>query len=307
MKKTKIFTLDINKFEPAIRELTAPLLYSYADKIGAEVVEITEDKFPGWPVIMNKLQIYELGRATSRCVCGEFFGPWRVWDDGDSPYNCPKCGVCCDRFSDVPPSDWNIFFDADCLIHPEFFDPTEQIGKDTVLFNGKDMANIRFTYDQYFRRDGRNLGACSWFFVCSDQTLDLVRPPDDQTPEELASKIRITVQEANAAVKTGPSLADDYTLSRNIARFGLKHDTLIDICGKLGWRTQEGRPHNPFLWHMYSVTNEEKLFRMVNLLSTPQDQAVFDFKYRDRPVGNGWGLMSQRQAQEFKEKWGLKW
>jgi len=306
LRKT-IFTLDLNKFEPAIRELTAPLLYHYAEKIGAEVVEITEDKFPGYPAIQNKLQIYELARATSRCTCGELFGPWKVWDDGDHPYNCPKCETCCDRFSYFPASDWSIFFDADCLISPEMFDPTEHIRKDTVLFNGKDMSGIRFKVDDYFRRDGRFIGACSWFVVCSNQTLDLWRPLDDLTLEEASANIKITVQEFNAAEKSGPSLLDDYTLSRNIARFGLKHETLIDICGRLGWRTPQGQPFNPFLWHQYSVTVEEKLFRMVNLLSTPQDQPVFDFKNRQQPVGNGWGLMSQKQAQDFKDKWGLKW
>ena len=93
VKKT-IYTLNIGDYAPEICALTYPLIQAYARKIGADFHVIRERKFPEWPIVYEKLQIYELGR---------------------------KHG-----------NDWNIFVDSDTLINPEMFDVTEHLHKDTV-------------------------------------------------------------------------------------------------------------------------------------------------------------------------------
>ena len=109
-----------NNYAPEITELTYPLIKHYAEKIGADFYTITERKFPNMPPVYEKMQIYDLGKKME--------------------------------------NDWNIYIDSDALVHPDFFDVTNFIKKDTVVHNGADMANNRWRYDKYFIRDGRNIG-----------------------------------------------------------------------------------------------------------------------------------------------------
>jgi hypothetical protein len=256
-----VYTLDIDNYQPAIKALTFPLMKAYCDKIGAVFHPITERKFPNWPIVYEKLQIFELGKTD--------------WFD---------CGI----------ADWNIFFDADALISPEMFDPTDHISKDTVLFNGKDMSGIRWKADQYFRRDGRWIGACNWFACASDWCLDLWRPLEDLTLEEALQNIHITIQEHNSGMFRDNHLIDDYTLSRNISRYGLRHDTLIEICGRMGWKNpQTGVGHSPYLFHLYAINEVNKINRMLDVLSKPLEQG-------------GWALMSAKDVLDFKHAWKLQ-
>lgn len=268
-----VYTLDINNYQPAIKALTFPLMKAYADKIGAVFYPITERKFPDFPIVYEKLQIFELGKglADSSGVPGTYMGP----------------------------PDWNIFFDADALINPEMFDPTVNLDPATVLFNGKDMSQIRFRPDQYFRRDGRYIGACNWFACASSLCLDLWRPLDDLTLTEAIQNINVTVQENNSGMFRDNHLIDDYTLSRNISKFGLHHDTLMSICGRMGIRDQVGRDVNPFCWHIYACTEEEKLNKMLALLSTPQNQQADIGGARP---WNGWQLMTADDVAQFRAR-----
>ncbi len=206
-----VFTLSIDDYAPSVVSMTRPFLTVYAEKIGAELREITERKWPHWPVVYEKLQIHELGRAY----------------------------------------DWSIYFDGDALIHPDLFDVTTVIGKDTVMQNAKDMAGNRFACDQYFLRDGRHIGACNWFTVASDWCLDLWRPSDEE-PENVISRIHAISQERKAGI-TDDHLVDDYMLSQNIARFGLKHRTLQSVL------TDLGRSGDEYFWHCYTMSTVEKV------------------------------------------------
>jgi hypothetical protein len=286
IKKT-IYTLRVNEYAPEICSLTMPLMQAYAEKIGADLVTITERLRPEWPITIEKFQVAPLSRAR-----------------GD---------------------DWAIFMDADTLVNPECPDFTNFLPKDTVAHNGKDLANVRWKYDHYFRRDGRNYGSCTWLVIASDWTVeDLWRLPD-QTPEEAFSNIYITVGEHNSGQCKRDHLIDDYTLSRNIARFGLKATTLVDICGELGWKNPDGRGANPHLFHLYSITEEEKIRRMLGILSTPQNTPAFPFGIKGEvigsnagpvlrtpkgqiipAVGGGWALMDPDNAVELAKKWGIK-
>ena len=253
-KKT-VFTLNIGDYAPEICALTYPLMRAYARKIGAEFTVIRERKFPDWPVVYEKLQIYELGQE----------------------------------------NDWNFFIDGDALVHPEMFDVTEHLEKNTVCHNGTDMATIRWRYDQYFRRDGRHIGSCNWFTVGSDWCFNMWRPLDDLTLEEASQNISITVGERNSGLCSTEHLIDDYTLSRNIARFGLKVETVASICAKLGWRGPGGQAISPFLFHKYTISDEQKMEEMLVLLSTPIGQPS--------PVGAGWGVLTPEAANRHREEW----
>ena len=218
--KKTLFVLNVDNYAPEITKLTYPLLRYYADKIGANFYEITERKFTDWPVTYEKLQIYELGK---------------------------KMG-----------NDWNIYIDSDALIHPETLDWTVYMNKDTIAHNGNDMANIRWKYDEYFLRDGRHFGSCNWFAIASDWCLDLWKPLDISLQKALSS-IYPTVDELNTVI-TPEHLIDDYALSRNIARYGLKTTTLKAIQDKVGL------PDAYFHWHIYTEPVKEKVARMKKVI-----------------------------------------
>jgi hypothetical protein len=220
IKKT-IFTLNVNGYAPGITDLTFPMIKHYAKKIGADFHIIKERKFQDWPITYEKLQIYELAKEMQ--------------------------------------NDWNIYIDADTLIHPDFMDITNHIPKDTVAHNGCDTADNRWRYDRFFHRDGRHIGSCNWFAVASDWCIELWKPLEDLTMEEAIANIFPTVNELNTVVSPD-HLIDDYTLSRNIAKHGLKFITFRQILKDLGY-------DNPgFLWHQYTIPIDEKVERMKEVL-----------------------------------------
>jgi len=216
--KKTLFTLNVDGYAPEITALTYPLFKRYAHKIGADFQVITDRKYPSLPPVYEKLQIYELGQY----------------------------------------SDWNIYIDSDALVHPDLFDVTEFIGKDTVIHNGADLANNRWKYDKYFRRDGRHIGSCNWFTIASDWCIDLWHPLDDITYEQALLNIFPIQVELNSVI-TREHLIDDYILSRNISRFGLKFKTLLDMMKELG-------DTGNYLWHQYTMTTEEKVMQMRGIL-----------------------------------------
>jgi hypothetical protein len=220
VRKT-IYTLNIDDYSPLIRRLTYPLFERYAKKIGADIVEITERRFPEWPVVYEKLQIYTMAQERQ--------------------------------------DEWSIYIDADAIVHPDFFDPTDHLSKDTVLHNGHDMAGNRWKYDRFFRRDGRHIGSCNWFTVASEWCVDLWRPLDDLTLEEAVANIFPIQGEQTTGLIEASHLIDDYTLSRNIAKYGLKFDCLIDMKKRLNDPAD-------YLFHLYNIPETAKLQSMAAFL-----------------------------------------
>jgi hypothetical protein len=213
VKKT-LFVLNIDNYAPEICQITYPFIYFYAHKIGAEVRIINERKFPHLPVVCEKLQIYELGKEMK--------------------------------------NDWNIYIDSDAIIHPETPDWTNFVNKDTVLVHGIDFANVRFKYNNYFRRDGRNIGWANWCTIASDWCIDLWKPLKITT-EELKKEITLTVDEKQSGCFQLDHLADDYILSYNVARYGLKMQTIIDMKNVLF-------PHETgFYYHEYTIQKDKKI------------------------------------------------
>lgn len=220
LKKT-IYVLEVDGYSKELTELTRPLLIHWSKKIGATIQHITKRKFPKFPPVYEKLQIYELAQENG--------------------------------------SDWNIYIDSDALIHPDFFDPTVMLSKDTVLHNGSDMAANRWRYDRFFLRDGRNIGSCNWFTIASDWCIDLWHPLDDMTRDEAISHIYPTRQEL-ATIITPDHLIDDYTLSRNIAKYGLKFTTMAKMLEKIG------QPGFSYLWHQYQIPVDKKVDGMLETI-----------------------------------------
>lgn len=215
-----VWTLNIDNYNPDITKITYPLIKRFASWIKADFNIITERKFPEWPVVYEKLQIHKLGEDY----------------------------------------DWNIYLDSDALVHPELFDITAHLKKDTIVQNAKDVAYVRFRPDEYTLRDGRHIGACNWFTIASNWCLDLWKPLENITPTEAIANIQVVCSEQKFHIE--PShLIDDYVLSRNIARYGLKHTTfqkmLIDL----------GIGNSTYFWHNYEVPTAEKAGLLANVLT----------------------------------------
>ena len=213
LKKT-LFTLNINNYEPELTALTYPLMKRWAAKIGAKFHVIKERKFPKFPVTYEKLQIYELAQKQG--------------------------------------NDWNIYIDGDTLVHPDLMDITNYLPKDTVLHNRHDEARHRWRADRFFLRDGRFIGSCNWFAMASDLCVDLWKPLDDLTLEEALASINPIVAEDNGGIKR-EHLIDDYVLSRNISKHGLKYKDLYEIL------TDKGYQKPQFLMHVYNMPTEAKI------------------------------------------------
>jgi hypothetical protein len=214
--KKAIFTLNIDNYAPEITELTYPLLRAYASKIGAEFVVINRRKFLDYPVVYEKLQIYELAQEMG--------------------------------------NEWNIYIDSDALIHPDLMDFTVILPRDTVAHHGSDFASIRWRYDRFFRRDGRHIGSGNWFAIASDWCVELWKPLDDLTIAEAVDNIFPTVDERVSGVINKDHLIDDYTLSRNIAKYGLKFASIRKLLDSLGFPGG-----GPFFWHQYLLPIEQKV------------------------------------------------
>jgi len=212
LKKT-VFTLCVNDYAPEITAITFPLMRWYARKIGADFHVIRERKFHDWPIPYEKFQIYDLAREMQ--------------------------------------NDWNIFFDADTLIHPNTPDWTIYLKKDTIAQHGNDISSVRLQANEYFLRDGRWYGSAGWLTIASDWCLDLWYPAQ-MTPQEATASCFPTHQEAKAGI-TAEHLVDDYIMSCNVARFGLKTKILKEL------RKEVGFAELPFHSHGFMMTNEQKV------------------------------------------------
>lgn len=214
--------MSIGDYAKSVTEITFPFIKAWAHKIGAEFYVINERKFPEFPGRYEKFQIYELGKLHE--------------------------------------NDWNIYLDSDALVHPDMLDPTTYIEKNMVLHNGRDVIGNRYREDVYTYRDGRHISSCNWLAIASDWCLDLWHPLEDMSFDDACKNIFPTAGEINNGVKPG-DLIDDYVMSRNIARFGLKFNTVIDIL-----KERCGYDSNFMMHHLYAISEQEKVVRLKDCL-----------------------------------------
>lgn len=110
--------------------------------------------------------------------------------------------------------DWNMLLDVDIMIHPKFPDFTTLCHPYHVGFNDNFHASTYFNTESniYFKRDGRNVGIASNAVITCRYTHDLWRPLD------------YTPSEAKSHLLPGNKNYDEFVLSENLARFGLKYN-----------------------------------------------------------------------------------
>jgi len=260
-KKT-IFTLNLNGYAPEITDLTYPLIEAYARKIGAGIHTITERKFPEWPLTYEKLQIFELAQQMK--------------------------------------NDWNIYIDSDTLVHPDTPDLTAMLPRDTVGHFWSDFAPVRWRSDRFFQRDGRNIGSGNWLAVASDLCVDLWRPLDDLTPKEAVANIFPTVAEQRSAVVERSHLIDDYVLSRNIAKFGLKFKRIKELFDEAGF--EKG---GYFFYHHYLFNTAQKVAELKKAIRTWGIYEIMGYDFERTPVDVAEGItgwMSRPELEWLYEK-----
>ena len=212
-----LFLLNINDYEPEITALTMPLFKRWAARIRAEIVEMKFRYYPDMPMVYEKFQIYNLAQL----------------------YH----------------ADWNIYMDMDTLVHPNFFDFVEYVPKNVVMSYRKEPVTTKFIMDDYFRRDGRFIGVGGFFVAASNQCLDLWHPLDDLTKEEVLDRIIPLAQETEAGVPR-THLFEEFILSRNIARYGLRYKMISEL------QTEVGLPNINHCWHIPTVPSAVKLEKM---------------------------------------------
>ena len=106
-------------------------------------------------------------------------------------------------------ADYNILFDLDLVVNPNAPDVTELTPPFAVGLQGVYEADQMFLVNEYFIRDMRKIGVCANFMVASRYTHDV------WTPLEMPLEV--------AKTQLGRHwILDEYTFSRNIAKYGLR-------------------------------------------------------------------------------------
>ena len=180
METRTIHVLIVNNYFPELTKLTIPTVELWAKKLNAKLNLITNRKWSDWPLLYEKMQVYY---------------------DGQN-------------------SDWNILLDADILVHPDtpdplnsFIHPTQVAAKDSYHADRQFVGN---GMDQYFYRDGRNIGISTCAVASSRLCHDLWTP------------LEISREDAEQRVYENRAIIDEYCVSRNLARFGLKLTAILD-------------------------------------------------------------------------------
>lgn len=117
----------------------------------------------------------------------------QVWEDGEA-------------------YEWNFLVDADVLIHKDFPDFSTIVPEHHVGFNDNYYASEKFNIDNYaeFLRDGRNVGIASNAVITHWTTHDLFKP-------------EVTPWERQNVCKVRQGDIDEFNLSFNLAKYGLKY------------------------------------------------------------------------------------
>ena len=137
-RKKCVYVLLIADWQKSLARITLPLIESFASRMDADLVTITERKFPDWPLVYEKHQVFELGKSY----------------------------------------EWNIYVDVDVLLHPALEDfttwhPSSHVGN----WWYRDVRNV-FDPSTVpaFAQDGRYYGIIDCFVVTSQATHNLWKP-----------------------------------------------------------------------------------------------------------------------------------
>jgi hypothetical protein len=227
--KKLIAVLCTDDWQPEIRALTFPLMRYHAKKIGADFHVINSRKFPAtYPLCYERFQLYEISKHY----------------------------------------DWVIQLDADLLLHPDTPDFTRHIGKDTLLISTPGLASSSYVMDEYFYRDGRDVGVGGFITINSNWTRDLWKPPEDLTPEEAMHRCMPKTFEWRDRQFYHDHIVLDYIMSRNVARYGLKYDTLQNLFKRFVQSDRASINHiEDYVMHNASLKYHEKIIHIKNYLN----------------------------------------
>jgi hypothetical protein len=117
-------------------------------------------------------------------------------------------------YQDGKHADCNFLIDADVLIHPQFPDFSTGITlPHHIAFNDNYHASTKFHVDNniYFQRDGRDVGIASNAVISFKSTHEVWEP------------LNITPDEGRKITHVREGDIDEYTLSLNMAKYGLKY------------------------------------------------------------------------------------
>ena len=127
-----------------------------------------------------------------------------------------------------------LLVDADIMLYPGLPDLTENFTlQECASWMSYQIKSPQLTLwdiddDPCFQRDGRNLGIVGSIVGCSKYTVDIFKPDMTTHPKGLYR----------------PEIIDEYTMSRNVAQYGLKHVGL--------WGHYDG------VFHAEATTKNEK-------------------------------------------------
>lgn len=218
--KKNVITLNLN-YNPDIVKCTRPLIQRWAKKIGADYIEITKRAFhESWPIIVEKFQVAEIARATK--------------------------------------ADWSIYIDLDTAVKPEFFDFTAHLNKNTVACFKSELASLKYKMDNVFLRDGRFIGIGGFFTACSDWCLDFYDFPEMEEFDTIFDNITPTSQENEHWIDKR-HLVEEYILSHNLAKYGLKFKTLLEL------QREVGIPNTNYVMHWYFEKDDKKVEKLREL------------------------------------------
>lgn len=208
---------------------------------------------------------------------------FRILDERKYP-EAPATYEKLQLFTEGEAYDWNIYIDSDALVHPDMFDVTRHIHPDTVLQYGNDLAGTRWKDDKYFRRDTRQISSCNWFTVASSDCLDLWHPLEDLSIAQALSNLKPQLKEASTC--NDGHLIDDYVLSRNIARYGLRYSTFLKLLKYL--HSEDAQ----FFFHSHLLTRKEKTYVLPRVMEERWKESL--------PVDAKW-LSETMEAANKKE------
>jgi hypothetical protein len=108
-------------------------------------------------------------------------------------------------------ADANFLVDSDVLIHPQFPDFVSIIPAHHIAFNDNYHASTKFVLNDYFARDARDVGIATNAVVSYRSTHDVWEP------------LTITPDEGRKITFVREGDIDEYCLSHNMAKYGLKY------------------------------------------------------------------------------------
>jgi hypothetical protein len=207
-EKRMIHVPVINNYFPELCELTIPTIERWAKRIKAKVNIITTQRWPAWPILYEKMQVYF---------------------DGQN-------------------ADWNILLDADILIRPDTIDPLYiNIMPEQVAAKDSYHAHTQLKLDYAFYRDGRNIGL-STCTIITHRECHALWTPLNMGPKEACDKIlidRMIVDEyalSRNLARYGFSLTapfnpnTDYDKIYHLGAFAQDKNKILDLAKK--WRKQ---------------------------------------------------------------------